>query len=501
MKPLEVFSLWRDRWGKSGHDGRAPFLTGRPYQWGQRLSDWPVWDRPGASVSAALVVLLIATWTATLRFSVGAQLGFSLVVLVLSVLAVRYKGRLIALLILALSAVMTARYFYWRLGQTVPLYPMADFVGSLVLCMVEVFFWCLLSLATLRSILQDCKPESSTLPTPRWMAVMRAGISMANEILLTYRPLAMGLLCIVPMAFVLGGVRTLPTQLTWLLLMGTPHWLLMYLQAQRVAAPGRPNLALEAQTVVSALAVLVRTAWSWLRTGLTQRNRRLAWSAILDVVEASPIRVVAWMLAWLCVATGSLGMMRAQAGPELSTLIYIVWCALVGLMLSADFAIAAESRSVLAQHQRLTRVPAMILRASGHTIHCQTLNFPDTELVLSVPMSSQIGSGDRVAVCVFHGGSEFHFPASVLHAAHERLTVLIDESAHAQVQAAVQNMRVRDEKWPRWLPGPYADRLMPNWLVHPIMNAFSTVSLQVAQNGVRKTMQHLFSQLVNRKPT
>ena len=492
MKPLEVLSLWQDRWGMNGPDGRAPLLTGRPYQWGQRLSDWPVWGTRGVTVLCALAALLGAAWVVTLRFSVGAQLGFSLTVLVFAVLAVRYQGRLIALLVLFLSAVMTARYFYWRLGQTVPLHPMADFLWSLGLCLVEGFFWCWFAFVALESVLQSRQTQTHALPS--WLV-------SARETMAAYKPLATGFLGIAPMAFVLAGVHTLPTQLTWLLLMGVPHWMLMHLNAQRGLAAGRLNLWLEAKTTARALAVLVRMAWSSLRTGIARGNRSHALAAVLDVAHEAPWRLVAWLMAWLCVGIGSFGLMGTHSAPQLSTLIYIAWCALVGLMLSADCAIAAERRSILELHQRLAQVPAMILRPSGHAMQGQTRNFPDAELIVQVPLAEQVVNGDRVGLCVFHGAQEFHFPATVVQSAQDCMTVLIDESAHPQVQAALQCMRVRDAHWPRWLPGPYADRLVPHWLIQPLMHTFSTVSLQVAQNGIGKTAQHIFSQLINRKPT
>ena len=58
-----------------------------------------------------LTALLIAAWVVTCVFG-RCALGFLLTVLAVAAMAVRYQGRLMGLLILALSAVMTARYFY-----------------------------------------------------------------------------------------------------------------------------------------------------------------------------------------------------------------------------------------------------------------------------------------------------------------------------------------------------------------------------------------------------
>ncbi len=492
MKAREVLSLWRARWDKSNQDERAPFLTGRPYQWGQRLSNWVGWEKRVVSALSMLTALLIAAWVVTLRFSVGAQLGFLLTVLAVAAMAVRYQGRLMGLLILALSAVMTARYFYWRLGQTVPLYPVADFLMSLGLCLAEGFFWSWFAWNAIESILCDRQPQGFMLPD--W-------VTSTHEMLAAYRPVAMGFLYIAPMFFVLAGVRALPTQLTGFLLMGAPHWALLYLTAQRTAAPGRPSLWQEVQTMLRTMAVLVRTAVSWLRTGFKRENRGVAFAAFWDETHTAPWRTATWLMAWLCVGLGLLGLMQTHSAPQLATLIYIAWCAIVGLTLTADFAVAAELRSVLALHQQLSQLPAMILQRSGHALPGQTRNFPDFELVVQMAMVGQVTDGDHIGVSVFHRGQEFHFPASVVHTTQESLTVVIDEDARARLQATVQDMRVRGADWPQWLPGPYADRWFPNWLIQPLMHSFSTVSLQVAQNGIGKTVQHFFSQLINRKPT
>ena len=143
----------------------------------------------------------------------------------------------------------------------------------------------------------------------------------------------------------------------------------------------------------------------------------------------------------------------------------------------------------------------MILQSSGHALPGQTRNFPASELVVQMATVGQFKNGDGVGVSVFMATRNFISPHQSCTQRRNPFTVAIDEDARARVQAAVQYMRVRGENWPRWLPGPHADRLVPNWLIQPLMHSFSTVSLQVAQNGVGKTVQHFFSQLINRKPT
>ena len=63
--------------------------------------------------------------------------------------------------------------------------------------------------------------------------------------------------------------------------MGAPHWALLYLTAQRTAALGAPAWQ-EVQTMLRTMAVLVRTAVSWLRTGFKRENRGVAFAAFWD---------------------------------------------------------------------------------------------------------------------------------------------------------------------------------------------------------------------------
>lgn len=503
MNPRQVLGLWHDRWGKDRADGRAPLLKGRPYEWGQSLADWRGWNLRASSWLAGGVCLFIGVWSVSLRFPVGAQLGFSLLLIAFALLAARYQGRIISLTVLSLSLLMTARYFYWRFGETIRLAPLSDFVWSLGLCLAEACLAVWVLAGALQAITNSADGDAEEDTGPAWARrIAHAAIAGTHRVLDVYVPLVATFFFLVPMAFVIAGVQTLPTQLTWWLLMGAPHWVLLHVCRQRAAIRGRINPWTDVITGLRALVVTARTAWSSLRTGISRQHRSVAFAAARDVMVDQPWHGVLWVLSWLCVGAGTIRMIIAPDTPALSTVLYIGWCTINALMLTAEFAVAAERRSIWEYQAKLQALGAMVCRANGYTLHGRTTGFPGpAALCVHFSLPHDLVAGEQIRVSVFHEGVEFIFAARVGATQASSIEVLVDDSVAPSLLAAHEAMSARNQQWPRWLPGPRADQIMPQWLIHPVVAFFSDTSLHVAQNGIGKTIERLFAQLIHRKST
>ena len=173
MNPRLLLRLWRDRWGKSDGQNRAiPFLEGPLSLWTSWLTRLSVWGLPGAVTVAALCGLPLFGLLMVTPFSLNDQLIFSVALVCLALYARAYAGHFVTLLLVSLSVVISARYFYWRLTSTLVHDINSDLILGLGLCLAELHLW----LLTITSTMQDLGPvKKKALRLPRepagWPAV------------------------------------------------------------------------------------------------------------------------------------------------------------------------------------------------------------------------------------------------------------------------------------------------------------------------------------------
>ena len=93
----------------------------------------------------ALAIALIA-FVATVPLDVTQQMLFSAVVFVIALLLRRREGRLVPLILMGLSLVMSSRYMYWRLTETLGFGNVVDLVLGMGLVAAEVYAYVVLVL-------------------------------------------------------------------------------------------------------------------------------------------------------------------------------------------------------------------------------------------------------------------------------------------------------------------------------------------------------------------
>lgn len=142
MTPQLLLSLWRDRWGKTtGSELLHPYVQGKVSRWAQKFSNSQVWKIPGLSLVSLLTCGLFVAIATSLQISGNSQIVFSFLLTIFAIYARRHKGDVISVMIVGLSFIASARYFYWRLNTTLDQQLTLDFIFGFALCIAEIQIW------------------------------------------------------------------------------------------------------------------------------------------------------------------------------------------------------------------------------------------------------------------------------------------------------------------------------------------------------------------------
>lgn len=95
-------------------------------------------------------------------------------------------------------------------------------------------------------------------------------------------------------------------------------------------------------------------------------------------------------------------------------LINLSWTLYNIIISAAAVAVAAEARQIRATPRVYAQLPAVIWLPNGKNITCQTNDFSQNGLGLSLPVELALNTGDQVQVSLFRGNEESVFPASVM---------------------------------------------------------------------------------------
>lgn len=144
MSPQLMLSLWRERWGKAeGSVLTLPYLEGRLNQWSAQLMAANIWSLPGFPAATVLICMLGLALVVSVQLSLNSQIVFSTMIVCASLYARRYAGHWVTLLLVGLSLIASARYFFWRMDATLGHHFDLLFVLGFILLAAELHIWTL----------------------------------------------------------------------------------------------------------------------------------------------------------------------------------------------------------------------------------------------------------------------------------------------------------------------------------------------------------------------
>lgn len=142
MTPSTLQRLWRDRWhlAHTPHQ-RVALVHGKLAHWSIRFGSSRHWGLPGLPAIALLLsigVLLLALAT---PLTVNSQIVLGWSVVGFAVYLRRHRGLVVALTIVGMAVLLSARYFFWRVDTTLPTYWSWGMVLALALVLAEAHGW------------------------------------------------------------------------------------------------------------------------------------------------------------------------------------------------------------------------------------------------------------------------------------------------------------------------------------------------------------------------
>jgi cellulose synthase (UDP-forming) len=144
MNPHLLLALWRERWGKAGEANlRTTHVLGKPNSIGAHLVQARVWAVPGVNNGIIVVCTAVFIWLLSIRFSLGGQVAFSLLVAAFALYLQRYKGTLVTLTLFGMSVLVSSRYLGWRFVDTLGHDFNHEYLLALGLFIAELHLWML----------------------------------------------------------------------------------------------------------------------------------------------------------------------------------------------------------------------------------------------------------------------------------------------------------------------------------------------------------------------
>lgn len=280
----------------------------------------------------------------------------------------------------------------------------------------------------------------------------------------------------VPAICLLSGADVLQTSPELLAAYALPHLLHGYFVHARLQGDRRFAVVAEFREMLLGCYLLVPTTINLIRT----RLGALMWwrqagpdmpLAPFDWRVAGPYSMVAaFNLIGITAAISFLATSGAGT-PEADLLyFYLGWCSVNLLLVMSALALMQEARQIQLHRRLHAEIPAMLKLPLGRTLACTTLDFPARSLSLRLPVPLSIDDDAAITVSVFHENQEYAFPAKVNLQKPGVLIVNIDAEAHPQYMALGAAALRRGARWPQWMAGRNADRLLPQFITKGVLN-------------------------------
>lgn len=285
-----------------------------------------------------------------------------------------------------------------------------------------------------------------------------------------------------PLLALLAGTLLIDAPAELLAAFLLPHLAHGYIARTRMHARSRLGLVTELRELLLACYLLLPTTLTLLRTLLARAWRRPSMKPAPYAPVWQALHTALVLLHVAALVAGAWAAPDAGSVNRALIVLSMLWCGYHLLLLASMLAVSEEERQIgLHLRQQAVR-PAMLSLPLGRTLHCSTVNFPDTQLVLSLPVATVFKPGSTIDVALFEGYEEANFGARVIDQDGCLLRVGVDPALHEPYRQFSARARVRGPNWPAWLAGRMADRPLPAWITAPFMAAVIAV-LDFATHG------------------
>ncbi|MBV1777012.1 UDP-forming cellulose synthase catalytic subunit [Burkholderiaceae bacterium DAT-1] len=141
-----------------------------------------------------------------------------------------------------------------------------------------------------------------------------------------------------------------------------------------------------------------------------------------------------------------------------TVLLNMIWTVYNLAILGATLGVAMESRQVRVSHRIAIRLPAVLSLSNGRTLACETEDYSEGGLGLTIPAGMDIPDGALVSITLTASDNEYVFPARVSIYRASRLGLRFENLTMEEERNLVQCTFGRADAWVRWSEGREADK-------------------------------------------
>ena len=338
-------------------------------------------------------------------------------------------------------------------------------------------------------------------PFPSYMVTFRQKLCILHEALGFYGQLLVVFLILMPFVVLIWQMQ--PVRVSWgeLVVYAGPHFFLGFIIW--AARQERSSLSLLNALHERLLGwmLILRTARSY---GYTM-VRRIASGRIFTLSARlhPPAHLSGWSNGLLCTGMMVFAILawrdlQKPSVPAIS-LLYYLWIACIFFQYMAYLAVQEELARIRAEKPMRACLPAMLRLPSGHQLQGTTTNFPSLNLKVQLRQQLPLATAQEVYVSLFRGAFEYSVAAYVKTVCDQEenagkiveLELFPADMTH--FHAFARAVYSRDPGWPAWLPGAYADQLLPRWMQRIVLSATEVFYHLVLGSAIQKKYQKLLA--------
>ncbi len=298
---------------------------------------------------------------------------------------------------------------------------------------------------------------------------LKAGLISTREMLGFYKNIVALAFFSTPLALLVFGTQLVSAKFEWFFALAIPAIVLFAITNSRTNIYSRWSSWRQLKESILALYFLCLTPIKFVTT-IVKRPSLLVhrWWSQMSAFELAIEALVAILLFGNFVGlvhSINFFLNYDSLGHEWR-IFYVTWAVFNCLLLLSRQAIEHEKAHIVWFAKRQAQQSGTVHLPLGRTVVCKTLNFPNANLVLQLPVNIQtqygLTLGQTITLSFWHAHQHFNWKALVKTIESSNIEVSIAPTEQDFVRLT-QALLVRNKNWPAWLPSKNADRPFPAW--------------------------------------
>jgi len=253
-----------------------------------------------------------------------------------------------------------------------------------------------------------------------------------------------------PLSFLLFGAHIFQASALMITAFALPHILHASITNSRIQGRFRHSFWNEVYETVLAWYILRPVVVAFINPKLGKFNVTAKGGVIdesyFDWTIARPY-IILLLLNMVGFGVGAAILFNGGSIEPITVVINLFWTFYNMVIASASIAVASENKQIRLAPRVAARLPSTVRFSNGRTIACETQDFSQTGLGLTLPADMEVPLGEKVQVSIFRNREEGVFPAVVVFNRNNRLGVHFENLNVKQQVELAQLTFARADTW------------------------------------------------------